>query len=375
MLRIGVIGAGDVARKLYLPGIHNPDAGVVLQAVCDLVRERAEAVAKEFNGQSVYTDAATMLEREELDLVFVLTPLLTHPPIVRQVLQFGKHCYSEKPLTLSRREADELMELADQNKVLLLCAPIYPLLPTVQFIRQIIVNGALGKVAFARAHSSHGGPERGTFHTDPGGYFLSEKSGPYVPLYDMGVYALTLLTYVLGSVKRVFAMAGIAIPERRIEKVTEPGFAPYTIKLTTRDNGFVLLDFGDGCFAAVDASFCMRYNRVPSYEFYGSHGSLTADLWRDEIWLVSEVEGFHHPEGWYRLELPDEVKERERKLWGDSRPTMGLRVVEHFRQCLAKGGLSPIHVSRARHVVEVMEKALLALETGKVQEVESRLDG
>ncbi len=373
VLRIGVIGTGDVARKLYLPGIHNPDAGVVLQAVCDLVRERAESAAREFGAQTVYTDVTTMLEREDLDLVFVLTPLLTHPQIVRQVLQRGKHCYSEKPLTLSLKEADELAELAERNKVLLLCAPIYPLLPTVQFIRQLIVNGALGKVAFARAHSSHGGPERGTFHTDPSGYFLSEKSGPYAPLYDMGVYALTLLTFVLGSVKRVFAMAGIAIPERRIEKVTEPGFVPYMLKVTTCDNGFVLLDFGDGCFAAVDASFCMRYNRVPSYEFYGSNGSLTADLWRDEIWLMSEVEEFQHPEGWHRVELPDEVKAKERKLWGERRPSMGMRVIDHFRQCLVTNEPSPIHVSRARHVVEVMEKALLALETGQVQEVESML--
>ena len=72
-------------------------------------------------------------------------------------------------------------------------------------------------------------------------------SGPYVPLYDMGVYALTLLTFVLGSVKRVFAMAGVAIPERRIEKVTEPGFLPYTIKLTTRDK-MTLLQFFAGLF-------------------------------------------------------------------------------------------------------------------------------
>jgi len=94
VLKIGVIGTGDVARKFYLPGIHNPDAGVVLQAVCDIVRERAEAVARDFGAQKVYTDAAEMLEREDLDLVFVLTPLLTHPPIVRQVLQSGKNCYS-----------------------------------------------------------------------------------------------------------------------------------------------------------------------------------------------------------------------------------------------------------------------------------------
>ncbi len=373
LLRIGVIGAGDVARKSYLPGLSDPEAGVVLQAVCDVVKERAEAVAKEFGAQAVYTDAATMLEREELDLVFVLTPLLTHPPIVRQVLQAGKNCYSEKPLTLSLAEADELAELAERNKVQLLCAPILPLIPSVQFIRDLIASGALGKVAFARAHSSHGGPEQGTFYTDAGNYFRAETAGPYAPLYDMGVYALTLLTFVLGSVHRVVAMAGMAFPERRIEKVMEAGFVPYTLRITTNDNGFVLLDFGDGCFACVDASFCMRFNRVPSYEFYGSDGALTADLWQNEIWLVSRREGFQRPEGWHKVELPPEKQETEAQLWAGRRPAMGRRVVEHFRQLLATGAPSPIHVSRARHVVEVMEKALLSLQTGQVQEVHSRL--
>lgn len=373
MLRTGVVGTGDVARKSYLPGLHDPDAGFVLQAVCDIVKERAETAARDFGAQAVYTDAATMLEREELDVVFVLTPLLTHAAIVRQVLQAGKHCYSEKPLTLSLAEADELAELAERNSVLLLCAPILPLLPSVQFIRELIADGALGKVAFARAHSSHGGPERGTFLTDAGNYFRAEKAGPYAPLYDMGVYALTLLTYVLGSVQRVFAFAGIAISERRIEKVTEPGFVPYTLRITTNDNGMVLLDFGDGCFACVDASFCMRYNRTPPYEFYGSHGSLTADLWRNEIWLVSETEGFRHPDGWHQVELPPEKQEAEQQLWGGRRPTIGRRVAEHVQHCLATDESSPIHVSCARHVVEVMEKALLAIETGQAQSVESRL--
>ncbi len=123
MLKVGVVGVGDVAHKSYLPGLHAPDEGIVLQAVCDLVRERAES-GREFGAQAVYTDVAEMLAREDLDLVLVLTPLLTHAPIVRQVLEAGVHCYSEKPLTLSRREADELAERAEDNGVLLLCAPV-----------------------------------------------------------------------------------------------------------------------------------------------------------------------------------------------------------------------------------------------------------
>jgi Predicted dehydrogenases and related proteins len=365
-LRIGVIGTGDVARKNYLPNLHDPEAGIILQAVCDRVRERAE-IGRQFGAQAVYTDVAEMLAREELDLVLVLTPLLTHAPIVRQVLQAGVHCYSEKPLTLSRREADELAELAERNGVLLLCAPILPLYPSTQFLRELLRQGAIGKVTFARAHSSHGGPDRGTFATDTGNYLRAETAGSWAPLYDMGVYALTLLTFVLGSVQRVFAFADIAIAERRIEKVTEPGFVPYTLRVTTRDNGVVLLDFGNGCFACVDASYCLPYRRSPTYEFFGSHGALATDLWQDEFWLISEVAEFQHPEGWHQVTVPAERRWAQRPKWGRL-------IADHLRHCLATGEQSPIHVRCARHVVEVMEKALLAVETGRVQEVESRLD-
>jgi len=129
----------------------------------------------------------------------------------------------------------------------------------------------------------------------------------------------------------------------------------------------VLLDFGDGCFACVDASYCLPYRRSPTYEFFGSHGALVTDLWQDEFWLVSEVAEFQHPEGWHQVEVPIDRRWAQRPKWGRL-------IADHLRHCLATGEQSPIHVRCVRHVVEVMEKALLAVETGRVQEVESRLD-
>ncbi|MCS7223132.1 MAG: Gfo/Idh/MocA family oxidoreductase [Armatimonadetes bacterium] len=362
-IKVAVIGTGDVARKSYLPGLNAPDRGIRLTAVCDIVAERAQWAQETFGADTFYSDLSQMLEKDESDFVFVLTPLLTHAAIVRQVLQSGRHCYSEKPLTLSLREADELGELAEQRKVHLLCAPVMPLLPPVQFLRKILREQVIGKVTFVRAHSSHGGPERGTFATDTGQYYRKETAGPCAPLYDMGVYALTCLTYILGPVKRVAAFAGIAIAERTISKVTDPGFTPYTLKITTNDNCALLLDFGEGCFATLDASFCIPYRRGPGYEFYGSQGGLTADLWSDEIWIARETVN----EGrWQPLPLPDEFKRTDRLPWG-------VLVVQHLRHLLTTKDRSPISVASARHIVEIMEKALLSAETGSVQSLSSTL--
>ncbi len=362
-IRVAVVGAGDVARKSYLPGLNAPEKGIVLSAVCDIVPERAQWAQASFGAAAFYTDLDQMLARDDADLILVLTPLLTHAAMVRKVLEAGRHCYSEKPLTLSLREADELAEQADRKGLHLLCAPVMPLLPPVSFLRNLLRGGSIGKITFARAHSSHGGPERGTFATDTGQYFRRETAGPCAPLYDMGVYALTSLSYLLGPVKRVCALAGIAIPQRHISKVSDPGFQPYTVTVTTNDNCALLLDFGDGCFATVDASFCLPFLRSPGYEFYGSQGALTADLWSNEIWMVQEsVEGGR----WQSVSLPPEVQTAERQPWG-------LLVVNHLRHILAIGSPSPIGIDRARHVVEIMEKALLSVETGKVQHLSSTL--
>jgi len=123
MLKIGVIGCGDIAGKNYLPKMHQPDHGVVLQAVCDTVPERAEQAASKFGAAQHYGDYRQMLEKGDIDQVVILTPLFTHAAIVRECLEAGKHVYTEKPLARTREEAQALLDLAKSNGLLLTAAP------------------------------------------------------------------------------------------------------------------------------------------------------------------------------------------------------------------------------------------------------------
>ena len=274
MLKVGVIGTGDIARKSYLPGLNDPARGIALAAVCDIVPERADAAGRDFGAEKVFYDHRQMLETD-LDLVIVLTPVATHAPFVRDALVAGKHVYSEKPLALTRAVADELCELADQQKRLLMAAPLLMLYPEYQWLRETVRAQPTGKMTFVRAHSSHGGANRSMWNTDSGNFFRAETAGPLPPLFDMGVYALTLLTNCLGSVRRVSAFAGIGVAERRIDKVAIPGFVPYTLPAQVPDNVGLLLEFDNGCIATIDASFCLPYKKGPAYEFYGYEGALT----------------------------------------------------------------------------------------------------
>ena len=77
--------------------------------------------------------------------------------------------------------------------------------------RRLIGEGAIGKVAFARVQSSHGGPAAMAWPADPS-WFYAKGAGP---LLDMGVYGLDRITAVLGPARAVAAMSGVTAPVRR----------------------------------------------------------------------------------------------------------------------------------------------------------------
>jgi predicted dehydrogenase len=361
MLRIGVIGCGDIAGKNYLPGMHQPDRGIALQAACDIVSERAEQAARGFGAEQHFGDYHQMLAEADINQVVILTPLFTHAEIVRDCLEAGKHVYTEKPLARTREEAEQLLDLAESKQLLLTAAPLLMVYREFQHLRSLIQQGALGKVCFVRAHSSHGGPERGEWATDSGNYYREEFVGKVPPIYDMAVYALTILTAVLGPVRRVAAMSGTAIAERRIEKVTLPGFQPYTMRPAVHDNAMILLEWEEACLGAVDASFCMRHNKAPQYEFYGSDGSLY--MGRAGMNIISTVEGFAEPEGWHEVEMPPGGPGRK-EGWGEA-------LGRHLHECVEQGRRPAFGGRQAVHVVELMEKILASAQSGEMLTVAS----
>jgi predicted dehydrogenase len=363
MLRIGVIGCGQIAHGAYLPTLHQPRRGVALQAVCDSIPERAEEAKGRFSAREVYTDYQKMLAESDIDLVVVLTQIMHHAAIARDCLNAGKHVYTEKPLAPTYREAKALLDLARRKGLLLTAAPLLMVYPDYQFLRSIIQEGAVGKVCFVRAHSSHGGPETFESVTDHGNYYREEFAGKIPPIYDMAVYGLTIVTAVLGPVRRVSAMSGTAIKERRLDKVQIPGFKPYTIKPKVHDNCMILLEWDGACFGAVDGSFCMRYNKAPGMEFYGSDGTLYVDRGRMNLEIISTVRGFNRPSDWHTLKVP-RGRSGAREPWGSA-------LGSHLSRCLADGAEPAFGGEHAVHVVEVMEAIFNSAQSGEMIQVRS----
>jgi predicted dehydrogenase len=361
MLKIGVIGCGGIANGLYLPTLNQPRKGFVLQAVCDAVPERAEQAKAEFGARECYANYQEMLEKSDLDQVFILTQLLHHASIVKDCLHAGVHVYTEKPLSPTYQEAKSLLKLADQTGLLLAAAPPLMVFHEYQYLRSLLQKGAVGKVCFVRAHSSHGGPESWPSFTDTGNYYREEIATKIPPIFDMAVYALTILTAMLGPVRRVSAMSGTAIEERRFDKIQ--GTKPYTMRPKVHDNCMMLLEWEGACFGAVDGSFCMRHNKAPGMEFYGSEGTLYVGSESMSLEIQSTAKGFKRPAEWHDLRIPA-GRPKSNDGWGGV-------IAAHLAECITQGKQPIFGGAHAVHVVEVMEAVFTSSQTGQMVKLKS----
>ncbi len=123
-LRVGLVGAGGIVKQKHLPGLKAlPNVEVI--AVCNARTESAQAVAKEFDIPEVFTDWAEMLDRRDIDVIWVGTPPVLHAPITISALEAGKHVFCQARMAMNLREGREMLAAAQARPhlVTMLCPP------------------------------------------------------------------------------------------------------------------------------------------------------------------------------------------------------------------------------------------------------------
>jgi len=141
--RIAVIGAGYWGPNLAR-NFRSSDRWE-LAAVCDKDEGRARKVAA---GVDVETSVMRLLARDDVDAVAVATPAHTHRAIAVAALEAGKHVLVEKPLASSRPEALDVVRLAAERGLTLMCDHTFCYTPVVQRIAELVGGGELGEVLF-----------------------------------------------------------------------------------------------------------------------------------------------------------------------------------------------------------------------------------
>ena len=364
-VRIGVVGTGDVALKLYLPTVSKIDPNKAqITLLCDADRSRAERALSLFGGSGVVTDFRDLVQSDEVDMVLNLTHHSLHTTINQAAIEAGKHIYTEKPLAVNFNDADVTVRKAAEAGVTLASAPAIVLDPQIAMTRQLYQDGTLGRMCFARIHGSHEGAHMHGHYYDTSWYHRSGEGGG--PLFDTGVYALHTLTGILGPAKRVVAFSGLCIPQRTVDFVWEEGFQPYTFSTDVDDNVLIMLDWGDNLFAQLDVTHCMLASQGPWAEFYGSKGVVVSgagEAPRNEGVPLMQVylePGPFNKRGWFKI-----YEDRGEKKWNISHG------VEHVVDCIIEGRKPANSGEHARHVIEIIEKAQDSAKLGQVLELTS----
>jgi predicted dehydrogenase len=337
-VRLGIAGCGNVlgaylALAARLRHQHLADVAVL----CGRERQRTAALAGWPTAEFV-TDYGALLARQDVDAVVLLTPMREHAPMAKAALQAGKHVLVEKPMATDLDDARELVTTAQRCERHLICAPFTSLSPTFQTIGRRLRRGDIGRVVSARGRYGWAGPDWTDWFYQPGGGAL----------FDLGVYNLTTLTGWLGPVRRVTAMIGVSVPERRV--------GPGTVRVQADDNAQVLLDLGEGCLAALTTGFNLQQYRGPGLELFGTEG--TVNLLGDD-WDPDGYELWQNSAGCWQC-----FKETHPDWpWTD-----GLR---HLVECLQSGARPQVTPEHALHVLEVMLAAQAAGRDGQTREIES----
>src|SRR5713101_5684712 len=139
VVRIGIIGAG-FARTTQIPAFKAcADAQIV--AIASANREHAEEVAREFGIEHVERDWRALVERDDIDLVSIVTPVVTHCEMTMAALHRGKAVLCEKPMAMNADEARRMTERAQKAGVLALIDHELRFLPGRIKMRELLRSG------------------------------------------------------------------------------------------------------------------------------------------------------------------------------------------------------------------------------------------
>lgn len=253
MIKFGILGCGRIAKRHsdLLGGNHIKDATLV--AVCDPIRERADALAAKF-GVPAYYDIDSFLASGNIDAVSVLTPSGMHPEHTVACAKAGKHVVVEKPMALRLQDADTMIHACDEAGVKLFVVKQNRFNVPVVKAREALDEGRFGRLIL--------GTVRVRWCRDQAYYDQDKWRGTWA--YDGGVltnqasHHVDMLEWFFGDVVSVHARAITALA-----------------KIETEDTAVATLKFSNGALGIIEATTAVRPNDLEgSLSILGETGTV-----------------------------------------------------------------------------------------------------
>ncbi len=196
-IRWGIVGPGRIAHS-FAKDLELVKDGR-LTAVASRNLDRAKVFANEYGAEHVYGSYQELFEADTVDVLYIATPHTSHAELTIEAMNNGKAVLCEKPMGISKKEVEAMVNTAKKNDVFLMEALWSRFNPSIRKVKQLIDEGAIGKLEYLYADFGFYALDR-----DEKGRLLNpELAGGSI--LDIGIYPIFLSYLLLGMPKQVKA--------------------------------------------------------------------------------------------------------------------------------------------------------------------------
>jgi len=348
-VRIGLIGAGVIAQSHA--DHYRKIPGVKIVAACDLNEAKLNEFCDKFGIENRYLDYRELLKRDDIEAVDVSVHNNVHTPLSIEVMRAGKHCYCEKPMSGSFVDAVAMYKASEELGRMLHIQLHRVYDRSTAAAKKFIDAGKLGHIYHAR---SYGYRRRGRPYVD--GYAEKEFDMAWMAahgaLYDMGVYHISQLLYLMGLPK-LERVCGKVYQEIDMDPVRR-GICNFDVE----ELGMGFAFYEDNLTLDIIESWAIHGGPFPPSAIYGSKGGVSlGENWGmpNEDPMLNSLTLYDEEFGYPRVIKLDIAAEDGRLYQTD--PTY-----EYY------SGSIPHWVAVLRGQCELMPTKDIALETMRVSE-------
>jgi len=266
-LRWGLIGCGDIARKRVAPALRDlPDCKLV--AISRRRKDLVESFAREFGARRWHSDWRDLIRNEEVDAVYLATPVHLHALQTIAAAEAGKHVLCEKPMAMDVAQCDQMIAACRANNVKLGVSYYRHFYPLITRIKSLLGTGQIGHPVLAQINAFEWfNPQ----NSDSRAWLLKKDLSGGGPMFDFGCHRIEVLTHIFGHITKVAALSARALFDREVE-----------------DTAIASFQFKNGACAVLTVTHAAREPQ-DSLNIFGSTGSINIPVLNEgRVYLSTE---------------------------------------------------------------------------------------
>src|SRR6476620_4128939 len=337
-IKIAILGAGFIS-EIHCESYHRfvPCAEVI--AVYTRNAEKAQSFAQKHGISQWYDDLDAIIQLSGADVIDICLPNFLHAEATLKAAAAGKHIIIEKPLAVTLEEADAMISACKKAGVKLMYAEELCFAPKYERVRQMVNEGAIGKVYMLKQSEKHSGP-----HTD---WFYDIKFSGGGVIMDMGCHAIGWFRWMLGNAKAKSVYASMST-------------VLHTERTKGEDNSIVIIEFENGVTAVAEDSWAKHGGMDDRCEVYGTGGVMYADLFMGNAAITYSKHGYG-----YAMEKADTTTGWSFTVFEEVFNQGYPHELKHFVDCVRNNKEPLVTGEDGRVVLEILYAAYASAGQGK----------